>query len=166
MGKLIRVLNRLLWALNFRVRKKYSCVQVALNCSLSSVNFLGPIMIEKGCRLIGTPNIEFGANTYVNCDCHFLGDIKIGDGVLIGPKVVIWGRNHGMKKNLEIRLQTHNEAKINIGSDVWIGAQCFIGKGVNIGTGAVVAAGSVVVRDVEPHAIVAGNPAKKIGSRS
>lgn len=32
-------------------------------------------------------------------------------------------------------------------------------------TSAVVGAGAVVTRDVEPYAIVAGNPARKIGER-
>ncbi len=38
--------------------------------------------------------------------------------------------------------------------------------GVRIGKGAVVAAGAVVTKNVEPYAIVAGIPAKKIGERS
>lgn len=38
--------------------------------------------------------------------------------------------------------------------------------GRTVGEGAVVAAGSVVVDDVEPWTIVAGNPARKIGTRS
>ena len=37
--------------------------------------------------------------------------------------------------------------------------------GITIGEGAVVAAGAVVTKDVEPYAIVAGNPARKIGER-
>ncbi|MET0250723.1 MAG: antibiotic acetyltransferase, partial [Novosphingobium sp.] len=37
--------------------------------------------------------------------------------------------------------------------------------GVTIGEGAVVAAGAVVSEDVDAYAIVAGNPARKIGSR-
>ena len=34
--------------------------------------------------------------------------------------------------------------------------------GVTIGEGAVVAGGAVVVKDVEPHTVVGGNPAKVI----
>ena len=47
-----------------------------------------------------------------------------------------------------------------IGSDVWLCANCVILSGVTIGHGAVVANGAVVSRDVEPYAIVAGNPAE------
>ena len=54
---------------------------------------------------------------------------------------------------------------IVVGCDVWIGASTVILAGVNIGHGAVVAAGAVVVRDVEPFAIVAGNPARVVRFR-
>lgn len=46
-----------------------------------------------------------------------------------------------------------------VGSDVWIGAGAVIMSGVKIGHGAVVAASSIVTKDVEPYAVVAGNPA-------
>ncbi len=54
---------------------------------------------------------------------------------------------------------------IQIGDDVWIGANAIICSGVNIGQGAIIAAGAVVTKDVEPYAIVGGNPAKLIKYR-
>ena len=44
-----------------------------------------------------------------------------------------------------------------------IGANATIVCGVTIGEYAMVGAGSVVTRDVEPHALVVGNPAKVVG---
>lgn len=55
--------------------------------------------------------------------------------------------------------------EVTIGSDVWIADSCIILGGVVIGDGAIVAAGSVVTKDVEPYAIVAGNPARLIRYR-
>ena len=54
---------------------------------------------------------------------------------------------------------------IDIGNDVWIGRGVMITDGVTIGDGAVVGAGSLVTDDIEPYAIYAGTPAKKIGER-
>lgn len=56
----------------------------------------------------------------------------------------------------------HVGAPIVIEDYAWIGAHAIILAGVTIGHGAVVAAGSVVNRDVSPHTIVAGVPAKLI----
>jgi len=52
-----------------------------------------------------------------------------------------------------------------IGNDVWIGAEAMFMPGVKIGHGAVVGARAVVTRDVEPYAVVAGNPAREIRKR-
>ncbi len=46
-----------------------------------------------------------------------------------------------------------------LGDEVWLGTGCLILSGVTIGNGAVVGAGSVVRRDVQPYAIVTGDPA-------
>lgn len=52
-----------------------------------------------------------------------------------------------------------------IGDGVWIGMRAMIMPGVKIGEGAVIAASAVVTDDVEPYAVVAGVPAKKIRKR-
>lgn len=52
-----------------------------------------------------------------------------------------------------------------VGSDVWIGYGAVIMPGVRIGHGAVVGAGALVTADVEPYAVVGGNPARVIRKR-
>jgi chloramphenicol O-acetyltransferase type B len=52
-----------------------------------------------------------------------------------------------------------------IGHDVWIGSEAMIMSGVTIGSGAVIASRAVVTKDVEPYAIVGGNPAEVIKYR-
>lgn len=52
-----------------------------------------------------------------------------------------------------------------IGNDVWIGSEAIIMPGVTIGDGAVIGTRSLVTRDVEPYAIVGGNPARVIRKR-
>ncbi|MEJ7611099.1 MAG: DapH/DapD/GlmU-related protein [Ferruginibacter sp.] len=51
---------------------------------------------------------------------------------------------------------------IIIEDEVWIGFNATILKGVRIGKGAIIQPGSVVVKDVNPGAIMAGNPAKEV----
>ena len=52
-----------------------------------------------------------------------------------------------------------------IGNDVWIGSEAIIMPGVTIGDGAVIGTRSLVTRNVEPYAIVGGNPARVIRKR-
>ena len=47
-----------------------------------------------------------------------------------------------------------------IGDNVWLGGNVTVLPGVSIGEGSVIGAGSVVTRDVPPHAVAAGNPAR------
>ena len=61
--------------------------------------------------------------------------------------------------------QPYSNGDVFIGNDVWIGANATIMSGLTIGDGAVIANNSHVVKDVEPFAIVGGNPAKTIRKR-
>lgn len=52
-----------------------------------------------------------------------------------------------------------------IGHDVWIGAEAMIMPGIKVGAGAMIGSRAVVTKDVEPYAIVVGNPARMIRKR-
>lgn len=58
-----------------------------------------------------------------------------------------------------------NKGDLIIGNDVWIGYNATIMAGVTIGDGAIIATNSTVVKNVEPYAIVGGNPAIEIRKR-
>jgi len=47
---------------------------------------------------------------------------------------------------------------------VWFGANVTVLPGVSIGDGAVVGAGAVVTKDVPPHAVVVGVPARQVST--
>ncbi len=54
------------------------------------------------------------------------------------------------------------KSRPRLGNDVWIGMDVTLMAGIEIGDGAIIASGSVVTRNVEPYAIVGGNPARLI----
>lgn len=107
---------------------------------------------------------SFAVNTGALIDAR--GGIRIGDNVLIGPYVVIVSSDHDIYSDGPIAHKNHIMTPVEIGNDVWIGAHAVITAGVKIGDGAVIGAGAVVTRDVLPGSIVAGVPAKSIGSRN
>lgn len=65
----------------------------------------------------------------------------------------------------EISGHPSTNGDVRIGNDVWVGSNVTIMSGVTIGDGAAIAANSTVTRDVEPYAIVAGNPARFLRRR-
>ena len=89
------------------------------------------------------------------------GGIAIGDRVYTAPLVQILAVNHVYSDPTRPFIEQGITAEgITIEDDVWIGAGAIITDGVTIGRGAVVAAGAVVTRDVPPHTVVAGVPAR------
>ena len=162
---MIRTLLSKIRSTQLRLSYSKKGIIVASNTKLANVNFCGTATISEFCRLIGDPEISIGNNFYANVDCHFLGDISIGNDVLIGPKTIIWGRDHGIKKDIPIREQPHNKEPIKIGNDVWIGAGVTILKGIEIADGAVIGAGSIVTKSIPKNAIAVGNPAKVLSYR-
>lgn len=89
------------------------------------------------------------------------GGIHIGDRVYTSPMVQIVAVNHVFDDpNRPFVDQGITAEGIVIEDDVWIGSGAVITDGVRIGKGAVVAAGAVVTKDVLPHTVVGGVPAK------
>jgi acetyltransferase-like isoleucine patch superfamily enzyme len=127
------------------------------------------LRLPPGIRLIGVHHLSVGDNCTIGLEnvIQATGGVEMGDNVLLGPGVKIWSVNHIFARtDLPIVEQGYEHKKVVIGNGVWIGAQSFIMPGAKIGDGVVVSAGSVVGgKDIEPYAIVAGNPARKIGSR-
>lgn len=94
------------------------------------------------------------------------GGLVIGNKVRVGHRTSIITSDHVYDDiHVPIHEQRLTAMRVVIEDDVWIGCNVTILKGVTIGHGAVVGAGAVVSRDVLPYAIVAGVPARQIGTR-
>ncbi len=116
-------------------------------------------------------NVNAGAKLslgsgYMNHECVIdcFDSISIGHHVVISERVVLRDSDNHTIKDLEAISsdESAGTAPIVVGDHVWIGMNVIVLKGVTIGEGAVVAAGSVVNKDVQPHCLVAGVPAKVI----
>ena len=131
----------------------------------------------RGVFLWAKHNIVIGDNFYIGKHSIIECDVEIGNNVIIANKVSLAGRydHHFQQIGIPTRLATQIRDKdynwkglnhkIIIEDDVWIGVGCIILSGVKIGIGSILAAGSVLTRDMEPHTIYAGNPARKIRNR-
>ncbi len=91
------------------------------------------------------------------------GGVHIGDRVYTSPFTQIIAVNHVFDDPARPFVDQGITAEgIVIEDDVWLGAGAVVTDGVRVGRGAVVAAGAVVTRDVPPHTVVAGVPARVI----
>lgn len=130
-----------------------------------------------------------GANIESDTMFHFKTEIRaperliVRKGALIGDNAILdarggleIGESANLSSNVSIYTLQHNyrdpdfrctelNAKVTIGKYAWLGSNVIVLPGVTIGEGAVCCAGCVVTKDVEPYAVVAGIPAKKINER-
>jgi acetyltransferase-like isoleucine patch superfamily enzyme len=104
-------------------------------------------------------NIRVGKDVFINHCCEFMdrGGITLEDKVLVGPKVNLITIHHPVAPS---RRRSTFCAPILIKRNAWIGVGASVMPGVTIGENAIVAANAVVTKDVAPHTIVGGIPAK------
>ena len=91
------------------------------------------------------------------------GGVQIGDRVYTSPFTQIIAVNHVFDEPKRPFIEQGITAEgIIIEDDVWLGSGAIITDGVTVGRGAVIAAGAVVTKDVPPHTVVGGVPAKPL----
>jgi UDP-2-acetamido-3-amino-2,3-dideoxy-glucuronate N-acetyltransferase len=125
------------------------------------------------------PGCVIGKNVYVDVDVVIGSNVKIQnnvslyhgvtieDGVFIGPHVCFTNDRVPRAVNPDGSLKGDDSWEViptTVRRGAAIGANSTILPGATIGRWAMVGAGSVVTRGVEDHALVAGNPARRLGS--
>ncbi|ABA58639.1 Acetyltransferase (isoleucine patch superfamily) [Nitrosococcus oceani ATCC 19707] len=118
---------------------------------------LGDLGLSPETTLIMGNRVIINVGSYLSGE----GGLIIEDEVLVGPHVRILSAGHqihGGDSSIARNPITHKP--IHIGKGAWIGAGSTLLQGVTIGEGGVVGAGSVVTKNVPPHAVAVGNPAR------
>lgn len=108
-------------------------------------------------------NVSIGAYAALGEDAYIysLGKVSIGAAATISYRAHLCAGTHDLR-DPTLPLQ---KPPITIEARAWIGTEAFIGPGVVVGTEAVVGARAVVVRSVPANAVMAGNPARQVGTR-
>jgi len=114
------------------------------------------------------PKIIIGKHVRISHFVHIAAthSVEIGDGVLMGSKVIITDHNHGFysashsSPNIPpvLRPLDHDQTVV-IGRNVWLGDGVVVTPGSSIGEGAVIGANSVVLGNIPAFTIAAGAPA-------
>jgi acetyltransferase-like isoleucine patch superfamily enzyme len=108
-------------------------------------------------------DVIIGDHTRVGLHNTIIGPVEIGSHVNLAQGITVTALNHNFSDaNKRIDEQGVSTSPVTIEDDVWIGANAVILPGVTIGEHCVVAAGAIVTKDVPPHSLVAGVPAKVI----
>ena len=108
-------------------------------------------------------DVIIGDHTRVGLHNTIIGPVDIGSHVNLAQGITVTALNHNFSDaNKRIDEQGVSTSPVKIEDDVWIGANAVILPGVTIGEHCVVAAGAIVTKDVPPHSLVAGVPAKVI----
>ncbi|MGD0978418.1 MAG: acyltransferase [Candidatus Bathyarchaeia archaeon] len=118
-----------------------------------------------GIILYGDGRIVLGERSFINRYGSISSstgcELVIGKNCAIGPFVFMSTANRSANQDFSMtRMMTAGDVRVD--DDCWIGAGVFINQGVSVGSNSVVGANSVVTRDIPPHSIAAGAPARVI----
>ena len=140
------------------------------------------VEIGKGTKIWHFSHIQSGAKIGKNCsfgqNVNVSNNVVIGNGVKVQNNVSIYegveledfvfcGPSCVFTNDLTPRARypkgSNGYKKTLIRHDATLGANCTIVCGITVGAYATVAAGAVVTKDVKPHSLMVGVPAKQVG---
>jgi len=153
-----------------RIRMIWSQVMIH---GVAHIHFGSGFMAGRGLWLQAIDNgkIIIGERVNVSDWVHIgaLSCVTIGNGCLLGSKVLITDHSHGIAADIllpeplrpDARL-LHSKGPVVLEDNVWLGDSVVVLPGVRIGRNAIVGANSVVTRDIPTNTVWAGMPAKQI----
>ena len=123
-----------------------SGTKIGKNCSFGQNVMAGPdVIIGDGCKIQNNVSLYKG--------------VILEDGVFCGPSMVF---TNVMTPRSEVNRQNEYSQTL-VRKGVTIGANATIVCGHELGEYSFIAAGAVITKNVLPHAVMAGVPAKQIG---
>jgi len=168
------IIKRLYREIKIRLSQKIICLKYRLNNRHNQTYYNASTDVDFDISKIEVGNYSYGTIT-VHDGARKDYKLKIGSYCSIAPGVqFLLSNEHNLEtittfplKVMKLRMlpEALGKGDIVVEDDVWIGLNAIICSGVTIKRGAVIAAGAVVTKDVEPYAIVGGNPAKLIRYR-
>lgn len=114
-------------------------------CSIGQGCFIGRVRIGHGCRIQNNVSLFDG--------------VTLEDDVFLGPSCVFTNVKH---PRAHVQRKT-KFARTLVCKGATVGANATIMCGITIGEYALIGAGAVVTADVQPYALVIGNPARQAG---
>lgn len=126
-------------------------------CQIGDNSRIGPFVeIQRGVRI--------GANCKIQSHAFICTGVEIEDEVFVSHGVLFINDKYP-RATSDGTLQTEDDWKLlstRVERGATLGSGAVIAAGVRIGHGALVGSGAVVTRDVDPNAVVVGNPARTL----
>jgi acetyltransferase-like isoleucine patch superfamily enzyme len=116
------------------------------------------VFIDLGVQIGDRVKIQNGALVYHG--------VTVEDGVFIGPGAILTNDRNPRAVTTSGELARDDDwtiAPVALRTGSSIGAGAVVVAGCEVGAYALVGAGAIVTRDVAPHALVVGNPGRRIG---
>ncbi len=128
---------------------------------------LGPgVLMEPNVWITapGQARVRIGAGSFLNMGVMVAAQelVEIGEHCMLANGCFVSDSSHRYSDpEMPVTWQGfETKGPTRIGGNCWLGAHVVVTSGVTIGERCVIGAGSVVTRDIEPHSIAAGAPAK------
>ncbi|USD38668.1 acyltransferase [Ferrimonas sp. SCSIO 43195] len=117
---------------------------------------------DSSSRVVIGENCKFNNSLSI---VAFQSKIELGSDCLVGRSVELISSDfHDLNPSNRFSPKTIKSKDIIIKNNVFIGNGVRILKGVTIGENSIISAGSVVTKSCKENSIIAGNPAKLIGT--
>lgn len=121
------------------------------------------VLVRSTVRVTYPWKLTIADNAWIGdfVELYTLGEIYVGESACVSQNSYICTGSHDLRAvGFDIFAKP-----IRIEAEAWIASDVFVAPGVTVGRGAVVGARSTLLRDAPPYAILAGYPARVVGSR-